>query len=100
MHGCLFAALLSLFLLVCHSLQAIHQQVDQLSLPPASPSATASLTQSLNPAAPAGAFQQLAALLNRNFLSYWRNPSINLARFGVTLLMAVIVGSIEWGKGK
>jgi hypothetical protein len=52
------------------------------------------------PAAPAGAFQQLAALLNRNFLSYWRNPSVNLARFGVTLLMAVIVGSIEWGKGK
>lgn len=74
--------------------------MDQLCLPPVDSSAAAALSKALNPAPPAGGVQQLAALLNRNFLSYWRNPSVNLSRFAVTLLMALIVGSIEWGKGK
>jgi hypothetical protein len=97
-----FSVFLSVLSSACaiRTMQAIHQQVDQLCLPPTNPSASASLTQALNPAAPAGAVQQLTALLNRNLLSYWRNPSVNLSRFAVTLLMAVIVGSIEWGKGK
>ncbi len=39
-------------------------------------------------------------LLWRGFTAYWRNPPCNFNRFIITLLMALIVGTIEWGKGK
>lgn len=70
-------------------------QVDELS----DPTSAAPLTQ-LNPPASTSVWQQLYLLLQRNQRSYWRNPATNVNRFLVTLAMALIVGSIEWGKGE
>jgi hypothetical protein len=80
------------------------KQVDLLSQPPHTPSSPstspAGLPQHLSGAAAVGPVGQLSALLERGFRSYWRNPTTNLSRFLVTLAMGLIVGSIEWGKGK
>lgn len=85
-------------------IQAVMKQVDLLSQhthTPSSPSTSpAGLPQQLSGAAPVGSVGQLSALLARGFRSYWSNPSTNLSRFLVTLAMGLIVGSIEWGKGK
>jgi energy-coupling factor transporter ATP-binding protein EcfA2 len=56
--------------------------------------------QHLNPVAPAGALRQLYMLIWRARISYWRNPAANFNRFVITLLIALIIGSIEWGKGE
>lgn len=87
-------------------MQAVMKQVELLTQPPHSPSSPTTTTpaglhqQQLSGAAPVGTARQLSALLGRGFRSYWRNPSTNLSRFLVTLAMGLIVGSIEWGKGK
>lgn len=76
-------------------LQVALSQVDELL----NPKSSAPLAE-LNPPAQTSSLQQLRLLVQRNQLSYWRNPATNLSRFLVTLAMALIVGSIEWGKGE
>ncbi|KAL6780792.1 hypothetical protein ACKKBF_B11655 [Auxenochlorella protothecoides x Auxenochlorella symbiontica] len=47
-----------------------------------------------------GAWVQLGHLLRRNFVMYWRAPDYNITRFGVTLLVAFVFGSLAWEQGE
>ncbi|KAK2076468.1 hypothetical protein QBZ16_000993 [Prototheca wickerhamii] len=46
-----------------------------------------------------GAMRQSTALLHRNFTMYWRAPDYNITRFGVTLLVGFVFGSLAWKQG-
>ena len=46
-----------------------------------------------------GMAAQLAALLRRNSLAYWRDPGRNVNRFLITLMVAMLIGLVELGKG-
>ncbi|KAF8073262.1 ABCG35 [Scenedesmus sp. PABB004] len=54
----------------------------------------------LTPPAPASALTQLRLLHARTRRSYWRNPGTNFSRFAITLAISLVVGSMEWGKGR
>jgi hypothetical protein len=78
----------------------VRQQVAALSRAPPDPAAAAALTASLSPPAVAGAWCQARLLAGRGFAAYARNPSGVISRLLVTVAISLIVGSIEWGKGK
>lgn len=76
-------------------LQAALVQVEALCQPPKD----AAGLDALNPPAPTNSLQQLGALLQRGYRGYWRSPHVNFNRFIITVVVALIIGSIEWGKG-
>jgi len=46
-----------------------------------------------------GVLTQFALLMRRNLLAYCRDPGHNISRFIITLCMAVLIGTVEFGKG-
>ncbi|PNH10990.1 Pleiotropic drug resistance protein 1, partial [Tetrabaena socialis] len=47
----------------------------------------------------AGLLTQLIALQNKFRLAYWRTPSYNFVRLAMTIVVALVYGSIYWGQG-
>jgi hypothetical protein len=47
-----------------------------------------------------GVIRQFGELMRRNLAAYWRDPGHNISRFVITLCMAVLVGTVELGKGR
>ena len=43
--------------------------------------------------------RQLALLLKKNMLTYWRSPSYNTVRFAFTIALGLIIGAIYWDLG-
>ena len=48
----------------------------------------------------ARAFGQLMCLVWRTRMAYWRDPDFNLTRYTMTVLFALMVGSIAYGKAE
>jgi hypothetical protein len=62
--------------------------------------AAGSSAQPCSGAAAPGAWVQFSALLQRNLLGYWRNPGHNIPRYLITLAMALLIGTVEFGKSR
>jgi hypothetical protein len=43
--------------------------------------------------------RQLALLLKKNMLTYWRSPFYNTVRFTFTIALGLIIGAIYWRLG-
>ncbi len=43
--------------------------------------------------------RQLALLLKKNMLTYWRSPFYNTVRFAFTIGLGLIIGAIYWDLG-
>ena len=48
---------------------------------------------------PQGQGRQLALLLKKDLITYWRSPNYNTVRFVFTIILALIVGAIYWDLG-
>ena len=48
---------------------------------------------------PQSQLRQLALLLEKDLITYWRSPNYNAVRFVFTVILALIIGAIYWGLG-